>query len=336
MVLVLDVGSLHAPEPATPGTEAAAAAAANPEATAAAGLYIKSVQECSLHCALLPGCNAFSYCSTTTGCGAGCAEWAAQHPPVNATGGVKGDASSYWVQLPITGFGPFLPKGSSGCHPSGGWPYGMCSLAAVEDPADADILAQGAAGAGWVSGVFTLPPACTGSSARACESCAGGANVTGCLACVNSTQQDAASLAIRGVPNLRQPQDGCRSCYNSRAPDACMACLANDTLPCHRCPAEAVAPTADMDACIPCVRQRGIALASSCISCAQSSQPQQCTACLASAAKNFCENRPESGNPSQPFNVSAAGDDEPGSGQCIGVTSPICRLCVERSNQRDM
>jgi hypothetical protein len=80
-VLVLDVGSLHLIEAAEPGTEAAAAEAANPEAKAAAAFYVKSVQECSLHCALIPGCNAFSYCSTTTGCGAGCAEWTARHPP---------------------------------------------------------------------------------------------------------------------------------------------------------------------------------------------------------------------------------------------------------------
>jgi hypothetical protein len=80
-VLVLDVGSLHPPETAAPNTEAAAAAAANPEASAPASLHIKSVQECSLHCALIPGCNDFSYCSTTTGCGTGCAEWAAQHSP---------------------------------------------------------------------------------------------------------------------------------------------------------------------------------------------------------------------------------------------------------------
>jgi hypothetical protein len=60
--------------------------------------------------------------------------------------------------------------------------------------------------AGWVSGAFFIPPACAGMSARACESCGAGANMTGCLACVNSTQQDAASLAIRGIPNLRMPQ----------------------------------------------------------------------------------------------------------------------------------
>jgi hypothetical protein len=78
---VLDVGSLHLIEAAEPGTEAAAAEATNPDAKAAAALYVKSVQECSLHCALIPGCNALSYCSTTTGCGAGCAEWTARHPP---------------------------------------------------------------------------------------------------------------------------------------------------------------------------------------------------------------------------------------------------------------
>jgi hypothetical protein len=46
------------------------------------------------------------------------------------------------------GFGPFLTNGSNGCHPGGGWPYGMCYLARVGDPADAEVYAQGAAGAG--------------------------------------------------------------------------------------------------------------------------------------------------------------------------------------------
>jgi hypothetical protein len=50
--------------------------------------------------------------------------------------------------LTHAGFGPFLPKGSNGCHPGGGWPYGMCYLAHVDDPADAEVYAQGAAGAG--------------------------------------------------------------------------------------------------------------------------------------------------------------------------------------------
>jgi hypothetical protein len=98
---------------------------------------------------------------------------------------------------------------------------------------------------------------------------------------------------------------------------------------------QAIAPTADMDACISCVKQHGQTLASSCISCAQSSQPQQCTACLDNAAKHFCDDKPLSSNPLT-FIISAADDNDFGSSQCIGATSPICRLCVERSNQRDM
>jgi hypothetical protein len=86
-----------------------------------------------------------------------------------------------------------------------------------------------------------------------------------------------------------------------------------------------------MDTCIPCIQQHGEALASSCISCAQSTQPQQCTACLNNSAENFCGVKPESNGTA---NVLAA-DDE-GSSQCIGTTSPICKLCVERSNQRNM
>ncbi|KAF6255978.1 hypothetical protein COO60DRAFT_1702547 [Scenedesmus sp. NREL 46B-D3] len=322
-VLVLDVSSLRLTEAAAPGTEAAAAAAANPEATAAASLYVKSVQECSLHCALVPGCNAFSYCTTPTGC-------------VNATGGVKGDANTYWTPLPS--------QGSNGCHPGGGWPHGMCYLAHAEDPRQLVCMRKA-----WQAQplprlsvpALRLTPTraarvgvrctCSGMSARACESCAGAANVAGCLACINSTQHDAASLAIRGSPHLRQPQDGCRSCHNSRMPESCMECLRNDTLPCHKCPAEAIEPNADMDTCIPCIKQHGQALASSCIGCAQSSQPQPCTACLDSAAKNFCGVEPEPGSAS---GVAAA--DEAGSAQCIGSTSPICRLCVERSNQRGM
>eukprot|EP00877_Chromochloris_zofingiensis_P005276 jgi/Chrzof1/1474/Cz10g09070.t1 len=317
-LLVLDVGTMRFRPGRPPGPATA------------------SAEECAGFCRITTGCNAWSYCHNPYGCGTGCLSYVASHPALNTT-----DPDTFWIALPVTSFGPFVYYSPTGCQtpanasdqrapplPSDRWPYGLCSLLHTSTP-KAPAAAQTVLAEGWVSGTLIMPPSCDGLSAVACQACLNSKDLVGCSKCANATATDASSAVIRGNPYFHTQQHGCAVCYNSTAPQGCVACLTSDTAPCKQCveqvggasstfdvnPPQSSDVAAAVSSCITCVAHVGASFVSQCVACGLSKDPNRCTDCLGAVADNYCH-------------MSSNSSVDPFAG-CIPASSNVCKVCTD-------
>ncbi|WIA30643.1 hypothetical protein OEZ86_000718 [Tetradesmus obliquus] len=310
---------------------------------------------CAGYCNKTIGCNAWTFCNSTAGCGTGCEEYVKVNPKLQTT--VNGNptiaADSWYGLAAIKSFGPWGPTAgcksncswsSNGsqfsCKATGKWPQGMCSLKKLANPAKPEYWSTNA-GEGWVSGYIVAPAQCGPSiSARACQRCITSKAPEPCITCAKSPQLKARLLdtVYGGIYELN-PADGCGACYSSAAPEKCAACLYGKQ-PCAACALQpenpgALAARMDVAACIDCSTKYGANYSTPCVSCAalgaQPANVQKCMGCIARASKVACS---DTGYPRTCWNPQNSGSD------CASCTTDAkdyetCVSCVARKPYSD-
>jgi len=243
-----------------------------------------SPNQCANACKTLPGCNAWTFCNNTGGCGSGCPEYVKSNPSLKADdpSGNPTIRSSKW-KLPLTGFGPWgRTSGCAStcgysCQQTGAWPEGMCSLKKVPDPSKPAYWSKNAK-EGWVSGVIITPPACAGTTPGACEGCLGSSNPGACITCAKSSKVLPANL-VSAVDASPAAGSQCVKCYTSSAdPNKCSSCILQGGA-CQDCPLETF-PNGDVDQCIACANKYGAGSFYGCRVCSTLANPQQTTKCI--------------------------------------------------------
>ncbi|KAF8058084.1 hypothetical protein HT031_005744 [Scenedesmus sp. PABB004] len=282
-----------------------------------AGAAFTDADACADACGALPGCNAWTWCGRPGGCGSGCGAWTAKHAKLATQGIAAPDPVD--ANLPVLGFGAWTSSGPGGAASTGcavdaargavtdAWPYGLCSLKRVPDPASPAIFgarataaapassaaaaAAAAAGDGWVSGALVASPDCAGLPANVCRACGASRDAAACLKCARDARaqwRKPIRYLLADGPSGRgnRVQNTCATCADMPAPglrDRCFDCVLSNSS-CATCVfgRRMWGPgPPDAAACFNCTTARGAAFAGACNACAQSAAPARCFACLA-------------------------------------------------------
>uniref|UniRef100_A0A383VEC9 Apple domain-containing protein n=1 Tax=Tetradesmus obliquus TaxID=3088 RepID=A0A383VEC9_TETOB len=287
---------------------------------------LTSAAECANACGLLPGCNAWTFCSRQSGCGSGCSSWVAKHPKMPAGGPANRDPVE--ADLPILGFGPWTyPQTQNGCQysfntdsTSDAWPYGLCTLKRVPNtkklkyvpPSKAapqrttGVVTESAAAAasadGWISGTLSVSEDCQGLPPNVCRLCGSSKHPDSCLKCAKDARGQFSSKPVNYlISKGSKAQNACAVCAglaDAKQKESCFDCIL-DNKRCSTCVYGARMwgyGKPDISACLSCAAKKGNRYVGACNACAQSSSPGRCFACLDTQPLKICNTTQRAGS----------------------------------------